>query len=165
MSEDRKTLAAYSNGAKGGSNQIDRAKQMMSIFGVGDCTSGFFSEALPLLTMWQSEHGCAPSNVCKIARHNGALFVYSMSIVVQATDCSVIQCNPIAQQRARIVRARATQWNTLARLATGRSYVKPPSLRVNPTSLDKASVSAATNGRQTRVRCRRRRCSSYQTLV
>src|SRR5207248_1423033 len=127
MSEDGKTLAAYSNGAKGGSNQIGGAKQMMSIFSVGDCTSGFFSEALPWLTMWQSEHRCAPSNVCKMTRHNGALSVYSMSIVVQATDCSVIQCNPIAQQRARIVRARATQWNTLARLATGRSYVKPPS--------------------------------------
>jgi len=47
MSEDGKTLAAYSNGAKGGSNQIGRAKQMMSIFGVGDCTSCFFSEASP----------------------------------------------------------------------------------------------------------------------
>ena len=44
-----------------------RHTQIMSIFGVGDCRSDFFSESLPALTVWQSEHGCAPSNVSVIA--------------------------------------------------------------------------------------------------
>jgi hypothetical protein len=35
-----------------------------------------------------------------------------MSIVVHATDCSAIHCNPIAQQSAEIVTTRAMQKST-----------------------------------------------------
>jgi hypothetical protein len=41
----------------GRNNDAVRQTQMMSIFGVGDWRSDFFSEFLPALTAWQSEHG------------------------------------------------------------------------------------------------------------
>src|SRR5216683_5593933 len=44
-------------------NGMARAAQIMSIFGVEDWRSDFFSEFLPALTAWQSEHGCLPPKV------------------------------------------------------------------------------------------------------
>src|SRR5438477_12795138 len=41
-----------------------------------------------------------------------------MIIVVHANDWRAIQCNPIAQQSAKIVAIRPTQRNTIARLVT-----------------------------------------------
>jgi len=41
-----------------------------------------------------------------------------MIIVVHATDCKAIQCNPIAQQSARIVAMRPAQRSTTARLSS-----------------------------------------------
>jgi hypothetical protein len=87
-----------------------------SIFGVGDWRSDFFSEFPPLLTAWQSEQGCAPSNVRTIAVHNDCCFAYDTIMVVQAIDCNATQCNPIAQQSALIVAIRPTQRNTMAKL-------------------------------------------------
>jgi hypothetical protein len=48
--------------------------QIMSIFGVDDWRSDFFSVEFALLTTRQREHGCAPSNVCAIAWHNDPRF-------------------------------------------------------------------------------------------
>jgi hypothetical protein len=44
-------------------------------------------------------------------------------MVVHASDCSANQCNPIAQQSAKIVTARAMQRTTLTRLETDCRYV------------------------------------------
>src|SRR5213080_3084399 len=41
-----------------------------------------------------------------------------MTIVVHANDWRAIQCNPIAQQSAKIVAIRPTQRNTIARLVS-----------------------------------------------
>jgi len=44
-------------GTKDCDNEVVRDTQIMSIFGVGDWMSDFFSEFLPALTAWQSEQG------------------------------------------------------------------------------------------------------------
>ncbi len=41
-----------------------------------------------------------------------------MIIVVHASDCKAIQCNPIAQQSAKIVAIRPAQRDTIARLVS-----------------------------------------------
>src|SRR6266566_4856698 len=41
-----------------------------------------------------------------------------MTIVVHANDCKAIQCNPIAQQSAKIVATWPLQRNTIARLVS-----------------------------------------------
>jgi hypothetical protein len=57
MLQNEKSTDAYSKSLKGGAKPIARGAQIMSIFGVGDRRSDFFSESFPLLTAWQSEHG------------------------------------------------------------------------------------------------------------
>jgi len=57
MRESEKSVDTYSKRLKGGSKRIARGAQIMSIFGVGDWRSDFFSEFFPVLTAWQSEHG------------------------------------------------------------------------------------------------------------
>lgn len=41
-----------------------------------------------------------------------------MTIVVHASDCKAIQCNPIEKQKALIVATRPAQRNMIARLIT-----------------------------------------------
>jgi hypothetical protein len=57
MLQNEKSTDAYSKSLKSGAKPIARGAQIMSIFGVGDRRSDFFSESFPLLTAWQSEHG------------------------------------------------------------------------------------------------------------
>jgi len=53
----------YLKGLNGRKEEAVRHTQIMSIFGVGDWRSDFFSEFLPEFTTWQSKHGWAPSKV------------------------------------------------------------------------------------------------------
>jgi len=56
-------------------------------------------------------------------------------MVVHASDCSATQCNPIAQQSAKIVTARAMQRTTLTRLETHYPYVNPSGRKCLPMML------------------------------
>jgi len=62
---------------------------MMSIFAV-NFTSCLSCDVFALFTMWQSEHGCAPSNVRFIASQNEVSFAFCTIIAVQAIDWSAI---------------------------------------------------------------------------
>ncbi len=106
----------YLKGLNGRKEEAVRHTQIMSIFGVGDWRSDFFSEFLPEFTTWQSKHGWAPSKVSAIAWHKGARFEYSISMFVHANDWSATQCNPIAQQSVPIVAMRPIWRSTIARL-------------------------------------------------
>src|SRR6266550_8195077 len=66
--------------------------------------SAFFSDFLPAVICLHSEHGCLPSKVRCRAWVNEAVRRLSASIVVQATDCSTVQCAPVAASSATISR-------------------------------------------------------------
>src|SRR6266480_6366172 len=95
----------------------------MSTFGVSGWSSEVLSVDFALLTILQSEHGCAPLNVLAIAWHSEVCFALSTIIAVQAMDWSASHCRPIAQHSAKIVIVRQIQRSTLTRLGTRRSWV------------------------------------------
>src|SRR5216117_2360524 len=75
--------------------------------------SAFFSDFLPAVICLHSEHGFLPSKVRCRAWVNEAVRRLSASIVVQATDCSTVQCAPVAASSATISRTWPNRVSTL----------------------------------------------------